>query len=87
MARQQIRFIVFNEHTFGYTHFDIRSVYYPIKVMAVDYMKGGDPQLLDKRIIVLRDKSRLARLSDFEHFKVSPNGYIDNEDYIFDRTQ
>lgn len=66
------------DHTFGYVEGGVDKRFMTLWIMAVDYMKGGDP-LLDKKDL------RLATLGDFERFSVSSKGYEDNPRYGFIR--
>lgn len=39
-------FFVFKDHTFGYVEGGVDKRFMTLWIMAVDYMKGGDPLLL-----------------------------------------
>lgn len=76
-------FFVFKKHTFGYAEGDVDKRFLRLWIMAVDYMNGGDPQLLNNCILVDNKDLRLATLNDFAHFKVSSKGYEENPRYVF----
>lgn len=79
-------FIVLNENTFGYTEGGTQSPFCRMYVMSVDYLHGGDPMNLDKIIIARKEKCRIATTNDFEHFRISVDGYLKRgEDYVFIR--
>ena len=78
-------FFVFKEHTFGYVEGSVDKKFMTLWILAVDYMKGGDPQLLNNCVLVDKKDLRLATLGDFEWFSVSSKGYEDNPRYEFIR--
>ncbi len=84
-------FVVSNENTFGYvtdTTITKPSLISKMRVLAVNVLKGGDPQHLDKDIMVKSLSMRLATDEDFEDFKVSKAGYEDRpETYVWNKSK
>ena len=76
-------FFVLNENTFGYTFDSPDEHFVRLNVMAVDYMRGGDPLLLYNQILAPLACRRLATVQDFSHFRVSVDGYLNDDQYVF----
>ena len=76
---------VYKDHTFGYVEGSTDKEFLTLWIIAVDYMKGGDPLLLNNCILAAKKDLRLASLADFGRFKVSSKGYEDNPRYVFKR--
>lgn len=62
--------VVYKEHTFGYILSMSEKGSGTMVVMAVDYMAGGDPLLIDRTISVRKQDLRPAEEKDYEHFRV-----------------
>ncbi len=62
--------VVYKDHTFGYILSMTARGAGTMVVMAVDYMAGGDPLLIDKTLAVLEQDLRSAEEKDYEHFRV-----------------
>lgn len=78
-------FVVCRENTFGYIRDDIDKAFLRLWVMAVDYLCGGEPLDINGVRLVNKSDIRVATLSDFEHFRISSKGYIDNPMYVIDK--
>lgn len=78
-------FFVLSENTFGYTFDSADKDFVRLNVMAVDYMRGGDPLLLHNQVIAHANNRRLASIEDFKHFRISVDGYLSDENYVFIR--
>lgn len=78
-------FFVFKEHTLGYVEGDTDKEVLRLWILAVDYMKGGEPSLLGNVTLAARKDLRLATLADFSLFGVSGKGYEENPRYIFEK--
>ena len=63
-------YIVRDENTLGYTIGSTESKNLSIVVMAVDYMSGGDPTLIDHETLAAEGTWREATKEDEERFKV-----------------
>jgi len=77
--------IVIDENTFGYTEKDTTTGAFFIRVMAVDYLRGGDPLKIHHEAYAYGNNWRVATTADFEHFKVVVKGYAENPDCVFIR--
>lgn len=75
-------FVVYRENTFGYIRGDMDKAFLRLWVMAVDYMRGGEPLDINGVKLVNKSDIRVATLSDFNHFRISSKGYIDNPMYV-----
>ena len=76
---------VFKEHTLGYVEGDTDKEVLRFWILAVDYMKGGEPSLLGNEVLAARKDLRLATLADFSLFRVRSKGYQENPRYVFNR--
>lgn len=81
----KVTFYVFKEHTLGYVEEDTNKKFLRLWILAVDYMKGGEPSLLGEEVLVAKQNLRLATLDDFTRFRVSSKGYEENPRYIFEK--
>lgn len=81
----KVTFYVFKEHTFGYVEGDTNKEFLRLWILAVDYMKGGEPLLLGNEVLAARKDLRLATIADFPLFRVSSKGYEENPRYIFEK--
>ena len=64
-------YIVHNENTLGYSHnYSPDKVACTMVVMAIDYMRGGEPTTIDRMVSVSTANARLATKKDFERFGV-----------------
>ena len=82
---ERVTIFVVNGNMFGYVEGDTGKPVMTLWVLAVDYMKGGDPMLLHQPIPVSKKDARVANLSDFDNFRVSTGGFLENPRYVFDR--
>lgn len=82
---EKTTFIVLNENTFGYTFDSPYKKFVRLNVMAVDSLCGGDPLLLYSQILACSDNRRVATVRDFSHYRVSVDGYLDDDQYVFVR--
>lgn len=78
-------FFVFKKHTLGYVEGDTDKEVLRLWILAVDYMKGGEPLLLGNEVLAARKDLRFATLADFSLFRVSCKGYQENPRYVFNR--
>lgn len=81
----KVTFYVFKEHTFGYVEGDTNKKILRLWILAVDYMKGGEPSLLGNVTLAAKEDLRLATLDDFTRFRVSSEGYEENPRYFFEK--
>lgn len=70
MDTKTAKYVVYKDHTFGYLLSMSASGAGTMAVMAVDYMSGGDPLVIDKTISVLEKDLRQAGEEDYERFRV-----------------
>ncbi len=70
MERDLSRYVVYKGHTFGYLLSMSGGGSGTMVVMAVDYMAGGDPLLIDRTTSVLEKDLRPAEDGDYERFRV-----------------
>lgn len=69
------KYYIHNDNTLGYPlgadtiNLSI-TPFFSMVVMAVDYMRGGDPTLIDRDVLVNSANAREATPSDLQHFKV-----------------
>lgn len=77
--------VVIDENTFGYTEKDTTTGAFFIRVMAVDYLRGGDPLKIHHEAYAYGNNWRVATTADFEHFKVVVKGFAEDPRYIFKR--
>ena len=82
---EKISIVVAGEHTFGYVEDMSRKPVLSLHVLAVDVLRGGNPQVLSKTVVVRPEQCRPATLADFKAFKVRPEGYLENPMYDFIR--
>ena len=75
-------FAVYRENTFGYIRGDMDKAFLRLWVIAVDYMRGGEPLDINGVKLVNKSDIRVATLSDFNYFRISSKGYIDNPMYV-----
>lgn len=80
-----VTFYVFKEHTLGYVEGNTDKEILRLWILAVDYMKGGEPLLLGNEVLAARKDLRLATLADFSLFRVNSKGYQENPRYVFNR--
>jgi len=77
--------VVIDENTFGFTEKDTTTGAFFIRVMAVDYLRGGDPGKLHHEAYAYGSNWRVATTADFEHFKVVVKGFAEDPKCIFKR--
>lgn len=78
-------FVVIDDNTFGYTEKDTTTGCFPVNIMAVDAYKGGDPYKINNSTYARKGTWRVAATADFERFRVSVKGYLDDPNYIIKR--
>ena len=78
-------FVVIDDNTFGYTDKDTSTGCFSINVMAVDAYAGGDPFTINRSICAGHKKWRVATTADFERFRISVKGYLDDPNYIIEK--
>ncbi len=78
-------FVVIDNNTFGYTEKDTTTGCFPVNIMAVDAYKGGDPYKINTSTYARKGTWRVATTADFERFRVSIKGYLNNPNYIINK--
>lgn len=62
-------YLIHNENTLGYSDdYEEGKQFCVMVVMAVDYMRGGEPTTIDRVVLVNTANARVATKEDFEHF-------------------
>lgn len=82
---EKTTFVVINENTFGYTTERTDKVFFRVVVMAVHVLRGGDPLLINEMVLTSWQKAREATVQDFADYRISVDGYLNNDQYVFIR--
>lgn len=74
VKRAPARYVVVKENTLGYTFDPDDKKFQRVNVLAVQYLKGGNPFLLNQQILARHEELRPATDRDFEEFRIrKPN--------------
>ena len=75
-----IKIIVVDQHTLAYTN-DDKEAY----ILSASILKGATQTGINAMVYLSDKNVRLANLSDFDTFRVYPEGYIQDNQYIFNK--